>query len=156
MHPPMDGVCIGPQISECTISSGVCALYDFPIGKVSLCCFPKMHLSQNVSGLSINGNIFTIFFVCSSFIPPRSTCPNLKCHSQDSSWTFDWNVACISALSFSFLSRCLSTSLLHALNATTVFSFPFMSGVILKGNKWLLVIGTSAISWLLGRKSLIT
>ena len=81
----MDDVCIGPQISECTISSGVCALYDFPIGKVSLCCFPKMQSSQTLYGLSINGNPFTIFFVCNSFSPPKFRCPNLKFHNQDSS-----------------------------------------------------------------------
>ena len=40
----MDDVCIGKQISKCTISSGVHALYEFPTGKVSLCCLPKMKL----------------------------------------------------------------------------------------------------------------
>ena len=40
--PPIDGVCIGPQMSKCTISNGAFALYDFPTGNDSLCCSPKV------------------------------------------------------------------------------------------------------------------
>ena len=137
----MDIVCIGPQISECTISSGVRTLYDFPTGKVSLCYLPKMQPSQTLSGLSINGNPFTIFFVCSNFSPPKFRCQNLKCRSQESSWTSVWNAAWKSALSFSFLLQYMTSSLLYALNAYSV-----LSGAILNGNKWFLVIGTFAIS----------
>ena len=142
----MDDVCIGTQISECTIASGVRALYDFSIGKVSLCCLQKMQPSQTLSGLSINNNPFTIFFVWSSFIPPKLKYPNMKCHTQDSSWTYVWNATWKSALSYSFLSECLSTSLLYALNASHVLVFPFMYGIILKGNKQFLVIRTFSIS----------
>ena len=152
----MDDICIRPQISECTISSGVRSLYEFLTKKVSLCFFPKMHPSQTLSGFSINGNPFTIFFVCSSFIPPKFRCPNMKCHSHESSWTSVWNAAWISALSFSFLLHYMTASLLSPLNSALVFVFPFMSGTILNGNKWLLVIRTLAISWLLGRTFLIT
>ena len=130
------------KISECTISSGVRALYDFLTGKVSLCCFPKMQPSQTLSVLSINANPFTILFVWSSFSTPKFRCPNLKCHSQDSSRTSVWNAAWKSALSFSFLSKCLTVSLLSTLNAPHVFVFPFMYGTIINGNKRLLVIGT--------------
>ena len=128
----MDDVCIGPQMSECTISSGVCALYDFMTGKVSLCCLPKLHHSHNLFGLSINGNPFTILFVWYSFIPPKFS-PNLKCHIQESCWTYVWNTAWVLALPISFLSQCTSFSLLSSLNATLVFVFPFMSGIILNG-----------------------
>ena len=139
----MDVICIGPQISECTISSGVHALYDFLTGKVSLCYLPKMHPSQNLFGLLINGNNFTIFFVCNSFFPPKFIFPNLKCHSQESSWTSVWNPTWKSeTLSFYFLSRYFSTSL----NACPVLVFPFMPWIILKGNKRFLVIGTFSIN----------
>ena len=139
----MDDVCIEPQISECTISSGVCALYDFPTGKVSLWCFPKMQPSQTLSSLSINGNPFTIFFVCSNFSPPKFRCQNLKCRSQESSWTSVWNAAWKSVLSFSFLLQYMTYSLLSTLNVASV-----LSGTIFNGNKWLLVIGTLAMGCL--------
>ena len=156
MQPPMDGVCIGPQISECTISSGVHALYDFRTGKVSLCCLQKMQPSQTLFNLSINGYPFTIFFMCNNFIPPKFRCPNLKFHSHESSWTFVWKASWKSTLSFYFLLHCLSASLISTLNASHVFVFPFISGIILKRNKWFIAIGTFVISWLLGRMSLIT
>ena len=147
----MDVVCIGPQISECTISSGVRALYDFPTGKFALCYLPKMKPSQSLSSLSINGNPFTILFVCSSFNPPKFRCPNLKCHSHESSITSVWNATLISSLSLSFLSQCTHSYLIYALNAS-----PVLSGTILNGNKLFLFIGTFVISWLLGYMSLIT
>ena len=148
----MDDVCIGPQISECTISSGARALYDFLIEKFSLCCLPKLQPSQTLSRLSINGNPFTIFFLWSSFNPPKFRCPNLKCHNHDSSWTSIWNTARKTTLPFSFL----STSFISSFNVAHVFVFPFMFGIILNGNKWLLVIATFYICWLLGRFPLIT
>ena len=147
----MDIVCIGPQISKCTISSGVCALYEFPIGKVSPWCLPKMQPSQTLSGLSINGNPFTILFMWNSFNPPKIRCPNLKCHSQESSRTSVWNATLISSLWLYFLSQCTHSSLIYALNAS-----PILSGTILNGNKLFLFIGTFVISWLLGHMSLIT
>ena len=72
----MDDVCIGPKISECTISGGVQALYDFMYGKVSMCWLPKMQPSQTLFGFPINENHFTILSVCSNFIPPKLRCPN--------------------------------------------------------------------------------
>ena len=152
----MDDVYIGPQISECTISCGVRALYDFLNGKVSLCCLSKMQPSQTLYGLSISGNPFTIFFVCNSFIPPKFICPNMKFHSQQLSWTPVWNTAWILVLSFYFLSQRTTASFLYSLNVDHVFSFLFMSITILNGNTWFLVIGTFVISWLLGSMSLIT
>ena len=147
----MDDVIIGPQISHCTISSGVHSVYDLLTTKVSLCCFPKMHPSQTLSRLLINSNHFTKFSVWSSFIPPKFRCPNLKCHSEDSCWNSVWNASWKSALSFSFLSQYMTSSLLSALISAYV-----LSGTILNGNKWLLVISTLAINWLHGRISLIT
>ena len=71
-------VCIGPHISECIISSGAQALIDLPIENDFLCCFPKIQRSHILSDFLINVKPFSIFFICSSFIPQKSKCPNLK------------------------------------------------------------------------------
>ena len=90
-----DGICIGPHTSKWTISQGAFALILFPAGKLSLCCLPKMQPSQRLFGLSINGNPFTIPFLCNRFKPPKLRCPNLKCHNQFSSFTCSWKTSCV-------------------------------------------------------------
>ena len=56
-----------------------------------------MLFSQRLSGFSINGNPFTIPFLCNKFRPPKLRCPNLKCHNQFSSFYSLWNVSCVTA-----------------------------------------------------------
>ena len=107
----------------------VCSVWFFDWKSLSM-LLPKNSSLKTLFGLSINGNPFTIFFVCNNFSPPKFRCPNLKCHSQDWSYTSDWNGTSISALYFSSLSHCLSASLLSSLNATPRFLFPLMYGII--------------------------
>ena len=71
-------VCIGPHISEFIILSGAWVLIDLPIENDFLCCFQKIQPSHILSGFLINVKPFTIIFICSIFIPPKSKCPNLK------------------------------------------------------------------------------
>ena len=79
-------------------------LHDFPIQNDSLCFFPRIHISHIISIFLINGNRFTTSFICKKFRPPKFKCPNLKCHSHESSCTLDQNTAYNSGLpSFSFL-----------------------------------------------------
>ena len=67
----MDGVFIVTQISECTISSGVCAPYDFPTRTLSLCFLPKMQPSQT-------------YLVCWSMVipSPYSLCAVASAHQN--------------------------------------------------------------------------
>jgi hypothetical protein len=140
--PPIEGVGIGPQISECTISSGYFSFYDFLTRNDSLCFFPEIQPSHIIYVFSINGKLFTISFSCSIFRPPNFKCPNSKFHNQESSCTSDWNDVFIFAPSFlkfdalpffiyalNVVSDCASFSL-----STTCIIFLLMDGFNVNGN----------------------
>ena len=132
--PASDGVCIGLHKYEWTISKGDFSLMAFPDGKLSLCCFPKIQLSQRLFGFSINGNPLTIHFLFNKLRPPKLRCPNLKCHNQFSSFGLLWKAFCVTA---------------------AIFSPSFKSAFILRGNILFLIIFTSAIHCLLGVLSMM-
>jgi hypothetical protein len=158
-------------MSKCIISSGFFSLQDFPTGNDSLCCSPNMQPSHILSGFSINNKPFTIYFVRSSFKPPKFKCPNIKCYNQELSCISDWNVAFISTPFSPFLiPRALFSSLeLHTLYVVnempncTLFLLPtdnvvffFLVGFNVSQKIMLLVICNFAISLFPGNLSIIT
>ena len=143
----MYDVCIGPHISECTISTGVRALYDFLTRKVSLCCLPKINPSQTLSG---QWKSFHHILCVQQLHPTKIQMSKSKMPQPGFILNFCLKCSFKLALQFSLLSRISTVSSLSALNAAPVFVFHFMLGTILNGNKRLLVIGTFAIRWSLG------
>ena len=131
LQSPIEGVCIGPYICECIISSGARALIHLPIENDFLCCFPKIQPSHILSSLLINVKPFSIFFICSIFIPQKYKCPNLKSRLIV--------ITCIYVpFYFSSLEHGLSDSLHSSLNAVqecTLFVswaiLPFKSSLII-------------------------
>ena len=130
-----------------------------------------MQPSHILYGFSISGKSFTIYFVCSSFIPPNFICTHMKFHIQESFFVSNWNVAFISVPFSPFLIPhtlfySLELRTLYVVNAVSNYTlFPISTIYVLfflltlfnvNGNILLLVISIFEIRRLLGHLSVIT
>ena len=80
-----DSILIGPQTFVCISSNRFFALHAPLVEKGNQCCLPRRHPSHISLFSFLLGRSLIMFFSCNNFKACELKCPNLRCHSHESS-----------------------------------------------------------------------